>query len=438
MAFVAASAMLAGCALRASQTPTSSGALVPALQGARGAATIAKIEHVVVVVQENRSFDDLFQGYPGANTVSSGLNSKGQTIPLAPIPLEAPYEIDHYVQDFLAACDGTPSGQSCKMDAFDKEATDGKSIPPNPQYGYVPHNETKLYFDIARQYVLGDAMFTSHVDASFVSHQYIIAAQGGGAVNIPFSKWGCGGGRNVPTLLSNRTLGPFEIPCFDYTTIADELDAKGLPWHYYAVGPANVNFGWSAYQAIRHIYRGSEWKTNVTSPPAGFLSDVASGKLAAVTWVTPTGATSDHADSLGKRGPEWVASIVNAVGESPFWNSTVIFVLWDEWGGWYDHVPPQYLDYDGLGFRVPLLVVSPYAKRGYVSHVQYEHGSILKFIEDTFGLARLAASDTRANSPLPDCLDLTQSPRPFVPFATKLKTRDFTSAPPDRGPIDEE
>jgi phospholipase C len=94
--------------------------------------------------------------------------------------------------------------------------------------------------------------------------------------------------------------------------------------------------------------------------------------------------------------------------------------MWDEWGGWYDHVPPPHLDFDGLGFRVPLLVISPFAKRGYVSHVQYEHGSILKFIEDRFGLSRLAASDTRANSPLTDCFDFTQAPRAFRPFGKPL------------------
>jgi phospholipase C len=405
-------------------------------------AGLHKIQHVVIVMQENRSFDDLFQGYPGANTVSSGLNSKGQTIPLQPVGLEAAYEINHFAQDFILACDGSPPGQNCKMDGFDSEGTYGKGVVSNPQYGYVPHNETKLYFDMAKQYVLGDDMFTSHIDASFVSHQYIIAGQGGDAANIPNIKWGCGGGKydSVPTLLSDRTLGPPEAPCFDYPTLADELDAKGLPWHFYAVAPSNINFGWSAYQAVKHIFKGQDWTNDVKSPPAQFLTDVANGELAAVTWITPTGRDSDHPDpNFGsKDGPQWVASVVNAVGESQFWNSTAVFVMWDEWGGWYDHVPPPYLDFDGLGFRVPLLVISPYAKQKYVSHVQYEHGSILRFVEDTFGLARLAASDTRANSPAADCFNFAQAPRPFVPLVTKLKPRDFIAAPPDLAPVDEE
>ena len=125
---------------------------------------------------------------------------------------------------------------------------------------------------------------------------------------------------------------------------------------------------------------------------------------ATVTWVVPNGNSSDHPapQGGGQHGPEWVGNVVNAIGESRYWNNTAVFIFWDEWGGWYDHVPPPYVDFDGLGFRVPMIVVSPYSRLGRVSHVEYEHGSILKFIEDTFGLARLSATDTRANSPAAD------------------------------------
>jgi phospholipase C len=404
-------------------------------------ASAAKIKHVVIVVQENRSFDNLFQGYPGANTVSSGVNSQGQTVPLRPVPLQAPWGIDHDATAYFAACDGSGSipGTNCKMDAFDKEASFGGRRPANPAYAYVPHSQTKPYFDIAREFVLGDDMFTSNIDESFESHQYIIAGQANAAVNEPAGGEGCGTpSSTVLTLLANRTYGPTEAPCFSSTTIADELDAKHLSWRYYAAGPTDLGYVWSAYQAIGQIYNGPQWTTNVKNPPAAFLKDVAKGRLAAVTWVTPTCATSDHASCLGKGGPDWVASVVNAVGESGFWDDTVVFVMWDEWGGWYDHVPPPYEDYDGLGIRVPLLVVSAYAKRHYVSHVQYEHGSILKFVENTFGLAPLAASDYRANSPAPDCLDFTKPPRPFVPIKTTLKPLDFINAPVDPRPPDDD
>jgi len=398
------------------------------------------IEHVVIIVQENRSFDNLFQGFPGANTAPTGKDSKGKTIRLKPIGLEVPYGIDHNADMMFAACDGNPPGENCKMDGFDNETPYGQLIPQNPEYGYVPHRESKLYFDMAQQYVVADDMFTSHIDASFVSHQYIIAGQAHGAVNLPSSLWGCAGGPSdtVPTLNPDRTYGPNELPCFTDPTLGDELDAKGLPWRYYAMGSGDIAYIWSAYQAISGIYNGPDWKKDVISPSSQVLTDIGDGSLAAVTWVTPSFSDSDHSSSQSKTGPDWVASVVNAVGESKFWNDTVVFVMWDEWGGWYDHVPPPYLDYDGLGFRVPLLVISPYAKRGYVSHVQYEHGSILRFVEDTFGLARLAASDTRANSPGPDCLDFSQPPRTFVPFKTNLKPSDFIHAAPDPRAIDEE
>ncbi len=150
--------------------------------------------------------------------------------------------------------------------------------------------------------------------------------------------------------------------------------------------PSNgTAYQWNGYQAINHIYNGPQW-SNVVTPPSQFLTDVQNGTLATVTWVEPTYPDSDHSGNGSTTGPAWVASVVNAVGESKFWDSTAIFVMWDEWGGWYDPVAPPYEDYDGLGFRVPLLVISPYAKQGYVSHTQFEHGSILRFVEDTFGL----------------------------------------------------
>ena len=187
---------------------------------------------------------------------------------------------------------------------------------------------------------------------------------------------------------------------------------------------------------MNHIYNGQDWG-NVVSPPQQFITDVASGYLANVTWVVPYCTNSDHATCLSNSGPQWVASLIDAVGESQFWSTTTIFVMWDEWGGWYDHVAPRYLDDDGLGFRVPLMIVSPYAKSGYVSHLQYEHGSILKYIEDTFGLRRLAKSDKRANSPVPDAIDYSQPPRSFTPFASKELEKRFVHERPDPRPLDE-
>ncbi|MGA8097935.1 MAG: alkaline phosphatase family protein [Candidatus Cybelea sp.] len=382
-----------------------------------------KITHVIYIVQENRSFDDLFQGYPGADTVSSGKNSKGKTIALTSTSLASEYDIDHSAQSMFAACDGTGKlpGTHCRMDGFDRELAYGG--PPNPQYVYVPHKESKPYFDMAHEGVLADRMFQSQLDESFVGHQYMIAAQAASSVNLPFGQWGCGGGGTdrVNTVTEDRNpKGPQQTPCYDYATLGDELDAAGVSWRFYTskyLAPSSDGGSyWSGYQAIKHIYYGPDWLKDVITPQNRFITDVRAGKLANFTWITPQCFDSDHVNCGGGDGPSWVAALVNTVGKSKFWKSTAIFVQWDDWGGLYDHVPPPFKDYDGLGFRVPLLILSPYAKENHVSHVQYETASVLRFAEDLWGLGQLAAADKRAASPAGDCFDFTQGPQRFVPI----------------------
>jgi phospholipase C len=392
-----------------------------------------KIKHVVIIMQENRSFNYMFLNYPGATTQASGLNSLGQTIPLQPITLAAPYDVEHWTTDFFSACDGSPPGQNCKLDGWDQERLHG-SPGPNPEYGYAPPSEVQNYWNMASQYVLADMMFTSHIDSSFVSHQYIIAAQADHAANNPSRGWACGGGGWEQTLAQDpqRGFGPNQSPCRDYKTLGDELTAARLPWLYYSAPTGDIGNLWSAYRAVKHDYYGKIFQNHVVTPSGQVLADVANGKLGAVTWVLPTWSTSDHPANRSTLGPQWVASVVNAIGQSKFWNTSAIFIFWDEWGGWFDPVQPPYVDYDGLGFRVPLLMISPYAKQGSVTHTQYEHGSMLRFVEDDFGLAQLAASDARANDPAndPAAFDFTQAPRPFSPFAVKLPPSYFVHEQP--------
>jgi phospholipase C len=390
-----------------------------------------KISHVVFIVQENRSFDDLFKGYPGADTVSSGKDTAGHTIPLQPVSLATKYAVDHSAGDMFAACDGTGKlpGTRCRMDGFNRESQFGG--PPEGQYAFVPRKESRPYWDMAREWVVADKNFQSQVDESFVAHQYIIAAQAAWSVNLPVAEWGCGGGRfdTVATITKDRlTNGPSIKPCYDYQTLGDALDGAGLSWRFYAsaFGKHGSKPGaiWSSYRAIRHIRYGADWK-NVISPNWKFIEDVRTGTLANFTWITPVCSDSDHSNCGHGYGPSWVAALVNTVGKSQFWNSTVIFVIWDDWGGMYDHVPPPYRDRDSLGFRVPLLVISPYAKQHYVSHVQYETASVLRFAEDLWGLSPLAAADRRAASPAGDCFDFSQNPRPFVPINAPLPPKFF-------------
>jgi len=441
---LATAAMLAGCSSGGSQPPE-----VPSLRAEQILRTLAgsgagKIDHVVFIVQENRSFDNLFNGYPGADTVSSGKDSKGETITLQPVSLATAYQIDHSAAAMFAACDGTGKlpGTKCRMDGFDRELSGGG--PSHPQYVYVPHSDSKPYFDMAHEWVLADAMFQSQLDESFVAHQYVIAAQAQSSVDIPSGAWGCEANRRVTvqTITHKRTYGSPQRPCFDYQTLGDELDNAKLSWRFYTskYGAQSSGFGgvWSSYQAVRHIYNGPDWSKDIVTPQKKFLTDVGAGTLAAFTWITPICLNSDHVECGGGFGPSWVASLVNAVGESRFWDTTAIFVMWDDWGGLYDHVPPSYKGYDSLGFRVPLLVISPYAKQGYVSHVPYETASVLRFAEDLFGLGQLAAADRRATSPAADCFDFTQPPRAFVPIQAPKNARFFLHQRDDGRPPDYE
>jgi phospholipase C len=319
----------------------------------------------------------------------------------------------------FAACDGTGSlpGTDCKMDGFDLERQDGG--PTNGQYVYVPHKESKPYFDMAHEFVLADRMFASQLDESFVAHQYIIAAQAHSSVDVPYGQWGCEGtaGDEEQMITHQRVYGGYQKPCFDYQTLGDELDHANLSWRFYTSKYTEPLGGfWSGYQAVKHIFNGPDWAKDIITPQKRFLTDIKKGKLAAFTWITPLCEDSDHLACGGGFGPSWVTSLVNAVGESQFWDTTAVFVQWDDWGGTYEHVPPPYEGYDGVGFRVPLIVISPYAKKNYVSKTQYETASVLRFAEDLFGLSQLSAADARATSPAGDCFDFSQKPRAYVPI----------------------
>ncbi|HEX4012797.1 MAG TPA: alkaline phosphatase family protein [Candidatus Cybelea sp.] len=393
-----------------------------------------KIDHVVYIVQENRSFDNLFHGFPGADTVDSGKISTGETVRLRPVSLSVQYVIDHSASAMFAACNapnGDLPGTHCRMDGFNHEETFEGPI-KYPEYVYVPHTDSQPYFDMAHEGVLADRMFQSQLDESFVAHQYIIAAQAAWSVDLPYGDWGCGGNPydKVNTITVDRSPdGPTQRPCFEYQTLGDELDAARLSWRFYAshYGSASSGSGgvWSSYQAVKHIYHGPDWKRNVISPNWKFITDVRAGHLANFTWITPVCDDSDHVNCPGGFGPSWVAALVNTVGQSKFWKSTAIFIQWDDWGGLYDHVAPAYLDRDSLGFRVPLIVLSPYAKRNYVSHVHYETASVLRFAENLYGLGQLAPADRRATSPAADCFDFNASPRKFVKIAAPLPPKFF-------------
>ena len=230
-----------------------------------------------------------------------------------------------------------------------------------------------------------------------------------------------------------------QYPCYEHPTLTDLLDAKRLSWRYYAPSAGSI---WTGPDAIQHMCQpqmqngqlactGSAWN-NVIIPQTQVLTDIANNQLAAVTWVIPNGRASDHAVSNDGSGPAWVASIVNAIGQSSYWSNTAIIITWDDWGGWYDHVaPPQVLancDQWGCGyvygFRVPLIVVSPYALAAHISHTPHDFGSILRFIEETFGLPSLGYADAHADN-LSDCFNFNQTPLKFQTIPSALGAEYF-------------
>jgi phospholipase C len=380
------------------------------------------IQHIVIIMMENRSFDNLFNGFPGADTAQSGMNGS-QSIALKPVSLGDSRDLNHSHRRWWQDWDFG------KMDGFGK---DGSTL----AYSYVPEREVEPYWELARQYVLGDRMFQSNTGPSFVAHQYMIAGQSADVVENPTGGvWGCDANPDSTAALlgPNGTELPGIYPCFDYETIGDLLDEKGVTWRYYAPGARDGFFVVSAYQAIRHIRFGSDWNENIISPPNRALIDIKHGELAQVTWLVPDWAHSDHPGS-GNEGPDWVASIVNAIGDSKFWDSTAIFITWDDWGGWYDHVSPPKVDEMGPGFRVPLLVVSPYAKHGHVTHHFHEASGFIKFIEHNFELGTLNARDAGSEAYL-ECFDYGQNPPIFKPITAKVTPERLVlerdSGPPD-------
>ena len=401
------------------------------------------VQHVVIIFQENRSVDNLFNGFPGADTVTSGQTSTGRVVALRPVSLAVPYDVDHSHAAFETEYNG---GNMNGFDLVSIVPEPGFSPPPDAAYGFVPHDETEPYFALARQFTFADRMFQTHQGPSFPAHQFIIAGTsiprpGSGLLvsgNVVFPpgaqklNQGCDSppGSIVTLIDASGDESRTQFPCFDHPTLMDLLDAKGLSWKYYTPNPS---FIWSGPDAIRHIRYGADWG-KVSVPETNIFTDISLGQLPAVSWVIPTGANSDHSKTESATGPSWVGDVVNAIGTSRYWNNTVIFVTWDDWGGWYDHVKPQIFGSYELGFRVPLIVISPYAKAGYVSHDQHEFGSLLRFTEEQFGLGSLGYTDARADD-LADCFDFNQTPLPYEPVPTRYSatqlTRMWRFSPPD-------
>ena len=345
---------------------------------ASGAGNPTPIQHIVILFQENHAFDNYFGTYPGAN----GLNAtvalavkNGSSVTASPF---------HYSSLHPPSLDNS---EATARKAYDNGTMDGFVFAEhtNETMGYYDSRDIPYYWEYASQFVLMDNFFSSVMGPSLPNHLYLIAGQSGNLT------------RNVQTIQPS------------FPVIMDELNGRGITWKYYS-GRANDSGRFNAILPdFASLQTNASWLENL-APSNAFTSDIRNGTLPNVTWVMPTASQDEEPPHNITAGEHYVVSTINTIMQSKYWNSTAIFVTWDDWGGWYDHVAPPQVDSLGLGFRVPCLVISPYAKQGYVDHTQGDFTSILKFIETTYSLPPLTGRDAAASSML-EAFNFSQAPR---------------------------
>jgi phospholipase C len=370
-------------------------------KGGAGAATpgLTAIQHTVFIINENHTFDNYFGTFPGAGGATTGIVSDGQVVPLT--HMSDLYENNNLCSAWECTVLAIDEG---KMDKFDlMTGVTGGSL---TAYTQVTAQGIPNYWAYASHFALADQYFTSVHGPSLPNHLFAIAAQSGGAIDNgrnPGPGTDCDGTSwGTVTVIDGKGNRTQHSPCFDFQTFPDTLEKAGISWTYYADGGGFLS-------TINHIRNGPLWKENVASP-ARFVTDAASGHLPAMSWVLPPFAESQHPGNSICYGENWTVGVLNALMQGPDWNSTAVFITWDDFGGFYDHVPPPQVDQFGFGPRVPLLVISPFAKAGYISHTVYEHSSILKFVETRYDLKSLTSRDAAASDML-DSFDFDQQPR---------------------------
>jgi phospholipase C len=457
-----------------------------------------KIKHIVIIMQENRSFDSYFGTYPGADGIP-GLAGNPGTLPCVPDPAaghcQKPYHDTsltnaggpHLEADQQADIDGG------KMDGFIGTVENSSSVDTDKPscltkgeqpkcvdvMGYHTPAEIPDYWKYAENFVLQDHMFEPVISWSLPSHLYMVSAWSASCTD-PTNPMSCStdlnnpdsdGGPNVdtgggpPTVATalgpgdpddTAAAGPGNQPDYGWTDVTYLLHKYDVSWRYYIeqgsqpdcadgqvtcapqIQLASTPEIWNPLVDFQTVHQDNQ-TGNIVAADA-FYSDVHSDNLPAVSWVIPSLDDSEHPPGTIDNGQDHVARVINSIMQSPAWNSTAIFLAWDDWGGFYDHVPPPSVDKAGYGIRVPGLVISPYARKGYIDHHVYSFDAYLKFIEDDFLSAQRldprtdgrpdSRPDVRENAPtlgdLRNDFDFNQKPRkpllmptlPYRPVAT--------------------
>ena len=408
---------------RAAITPAQSAAVYAQSAKTADPATVklarSKIKHIVFLVKENRTFDTLFGKFPGANGATEGTHCDGTTAPLSHAS-DSVGDLPHSFADGVEVIDGG------KMDCFHDA-------------GYIQYDGQDLssYWAYARRFVLADNFFSSEYGPTCVEHFFNYAAQSDRFVDC--ARPGQFGMRQrefcddpfevaytLPTLTRDqsdqlfgvegqgpagaaqlRTQYRLRFPCTDVKVLPDELQARGITWREY-----RGNTSWvQPLREVRHVRFSSMYRDVV--PNTRFSIDVQNGRLPQVSWLTPPVPLSDHPPHSICEGQNWLVDTLNTLMRSKYWSSTAVVVTWDDFGGFYDHVPPPHLDLYGLGPRVPAMVISPWARRGLIDHDQMDFASVLKFIETIFDLPSLTDRDAKADDML-SAFDFRHPPQPAM------------------------
>jgi phospholipase C len=450
---------------------------------------IHRIKHVVIIMQENRSFDQYFGTYPGAAGLP-GIAGNPGAAPCVPDPAHTGV----CVQPFHDVADknyGGPHGQSsatadmdctdrstntgCKMDGFVAQAENGSNCgtnPNNPQcspcsgatagacndtMGYHDAGEIPNYWTYARDFVLQDHMFEPNASWSLPQHLFMVSEWSAFCTN-PLDAFSCTSALQNPNPDAATGGANDGLVHYAWTDLTYLLHKDNVSWGYYIFqgsepdceqdqnltcgqAPLNVHTPgiWNPLPSFTDV--NQDQQVGNVQTLTNFFTAARDGTLPAVSWITPNSKVSEHPTALVSAGQTYVTGLVNAIMKGPDWNSTAIFVSWDDWGGFYDHVVPPVIDQNGLGLRVPGILISPYAKQGYIDHQNLSHDDYNKFIEDDFlGGQRLDPATDGRPDPRPNVrenvapgdltseFDFSQSPRAPVVLPVCPRT-DLSPAP---------
>jgi phospholipase C len=436
---------------------------VPAAADTTASDGIQKIRHVVVVMQENRSFDSYFGTFPGADGIPMGDGVPTVCVPdptsqACVKPYHDPADMNvggpHTAQNSIDDVDGG------KMDGFIRAVRGARRRCHNPDnpvcvhsdsvdvMGYHDAREIPNYWRYAQEFVLQDRMFEPTASWSLPAHLFIVS--GWSATCASDDPMTCRSDlRNPGGFRLHRKPGnPAQPPNYAWTDFTYLLHQAGVSWKYYVAegtqpdceddqmdcDPKAQSAGtpaiWNPLPWFDTVHQDGEL-ANVQTLDR-FYEDAKNGTLPAIAWIVPNGDVSEHPPALVSAGHAYVTGLINTIMQGPNWPSTAIFLAWDDWGGFYDHVVPPVVDHNGYGLRVPALVISPYARRGFIDHQTLSFDAYLKFIEDDFLASQRIdpATDGRPDArptvrenvailgDLRNDFDFTQAPRPPLVLPT--------------------